>query len=350
MKQNNFLVTFGIEMMTFCVCLVFDFLLDMKVLTPMIFILGVFLVARYTEGYFYGIVASIASVLLVNYAFTFPYFAFDFSPTVSILSAACMMTVTIITSTMTTQIKRQSQVKAESQKESMRANLLRAISHDLRTPLTSIRGACSVLLDEKTSLSDEQRRTLLSEMQENSDWLIHMVENLLTVTRISGDDGVKINKTPVVLEELTESAVSKFNTYHPERPVRVEIPEEFILIPMDAILIEQVILNLLENAVQHAKGMTELRFYAHINDTKAIFEVEDNGAGIPEDRLPGLFSGYLGLGKIPADNRKHNMGIGLSVCSTIIHAHGGTISAENRPEGGACFRFSLPLEEKKDEQ
>lgn len=187
-------------------------------------------------------------------------------------------------------------------------------------------------------------------MRENSDWLVRMVENLLTVTRISGDGGVRINKTPIVLEELTESAVSKFNRQHPEHHVRVEIPEEFILIPMDAILIEQVILNLLENAVQHAKGMTELCFYAHTTETEAIFEVEDDGAGISEDRLPNLFSGYLGSEKTPADNRKHNMGIGLSVCSTIIHAHDGTISAENRPEGGARFRFSLPLEEKKDEQ
>ncbi|HPV99677.1 MAG TPA: DUF4118 domain-containing protein [Oscillospiraceae bacterium] len=350
MKWKNFLIAFGIEIATFCVCMIVDLLLDMKMLTPMIFILGVFLVSRYTEGYFYGIAASIASVLLVNYAFTFPYFAFDFAPTVSFISAVCMMTVTFITSTMTTQIKRQSQVKAENQREKMRANLLRAISHDLRTPLTSIRGACSILLEDGASLSDAQRRTLLAEMQENSDWLVRMVENLLTVTRISADGGVKINKSPVVLEELTESAISKFNKQHPEHPVRVDIPEEFILIPMDAILIEQVLVNLLENAVQHAKGMTELCFSAKVDGTEAIFAVEDDGAGIPEDRLPNLFSGYLGSERIPADNRKHNMGIGLSVCSTIIHAHGGTISAENRPEGGARFRFSLPLEEKKDEQ
>ena len=140
----------------------------------------------------------------------------------------------------------------------------------------------------------------------------------------------------------------KFHKHYPKQAIDVDIPEDFISIPMDAMLIEQVLINLLENAIIHAKGMTELKLSVRIEDKKALFTVEDNGCGIPEEKLGKLFSGYLEKDHTPTDGTRNNMGIGLSVCSTIIKAHDGELFAYNKPEGGAVFGFSLELEEENE--
>ena len=151
-----------------------------------------------------------------------------------------MIIIAILTGTLTTKLKAHEAIKAESERERMRANLLRAISHDLRTPLTTIYGASSALREKGDSLSKEQQDTILKSIQEDSKWLIKMVENLLSITRI-GDGRIKIIKTPVVLDELIDSVMTKFKAGYPDRDVQVHVPDEIIIIPMDAILIEQVI-------------------------------------------------------------------------------------------------------------
>ena len=171
-----------------------------------------------------------------------------------------------------------------------------------------------------------------------------MVDNLLSVTKIDSGD-VKITKTPTVLDELIDSVIHKFKNRYPETPVNLQIPDDFVVIPMDAILIEQVIMNLLENAVIHGKGMTELNLKVTVAFKKAVFEVSDNGCGIREEKLKSIFSGMYGDSKSTGDNHRRNTGIGLSVCSTIVKAHGGEIVAENLKKGGALFRFTLGIEE-----
>ena len=315
-----------------------------QALVPAVFVLAVDLVALVTEGYAYGIAASLISVLAVNYVFTAPYFVFSLTVPENILSTVIMLAVTIITSTLTTQRKRQDQIRSETARESMRANLLRAISHDLRTPLTTIYGSCSAIIENYDRIPKAQQIKLLGEVREEADWLIRMVENLLSVTRIDGGK-VRIVKTPTVLEELIDSVLIKFRKRYPGQAVQVEIPEDFLIIPMDAVLIEQVIINLLENAVQHAEGMTQLWLRVRCKESKAVFEVADNGCGIPRDRLDSLFDGRMD----GADGHK-NMGIGLSVCATIIRAHGGAITGENDPGGGAVFRFTLALDPVEEPQ
>lgn len=314
-----------------------------QTLIPMIFVLGVFFVSLKTQGFFWGITASLISVLAVNYAFTFPYYAFDLITPECLASAIVMLIVAIMTGTLTTQIKVQEKMKAEIDKERMRGNLLRAVSHDLRTPLTSIYGSGSVIIENYDSLSKAQHLKLLGEMKADAEWLIRMVENLLSVTRIDSNK-VKVVKTPTVLEELIDIVLVKFRKHCPNQNVEVEIPEEFVSIPMDAMLIEQVLINILENAVDHAKGMTSLKLRVMLNGNKAKFCICDNGCGIPSERMKDLFTGYLDRGDSPTDGSRNNMGIGLSVCATIIKAHGGEITAENRPEGGAAFTFELEME------
>ena len=349
MKANPFLWKDAVfSLLTLVVTFVLNLLLQQwfqtQTLIPMIFVLGVFLISWRTQGYVWGLAASLISVLAVNYAFTFPYYAFDLITPECLASAVVMLIVSTLTGMLTTQIKRQEKIKAEIVRERMRANLLRAVSHDLRTPLTSIYGASSALLEHYDSFSDEQHMALLGDVREDSRWLIRMVENLLSVTRIDGGN-VKLTKVPTVLEELIDTVLVKFRKRCPDQAVLVELPEEFISIPMDAMLMEQVLTNMLENAVDHAKGMTALKLEVRCDRGLAHFTISDNGCGIPADRMDRLFTGYSDRQDTPADGRRSNMGIGLSVCAAIIRAHGGEIRAENLESGGAAFRFTLETED-----
>ena len=316
---------------------------DTKTMTPMIFVLGVFLVSWRTQGYGFGIAASLISVLAVNWAFTYPYWAFDLISPECISSAVVMLIVSTMTGALTTRLKKQEKLKAEAETERMRGNLLRAVSHDLRTPLTSIYGSCSAIVENFDSIPREKQLLLLKDMQSDAQWLNRMVENLLSVTRVDADK-VRLSKHSTVLEELIDALLVKFHKHYPEQTVHVEIPEDFVSIPMDPMLIEQVLMNLLENAVFHAHGMRNLWLRVEIKNGDAIFSVEDDGCGVPEDRMAHLFTGLLDS-EAPVDSARSNMGIGLSVCRTIIKAHGGELKAHNREEGGSVFRFALEMEE-----
>ena len=314
-----------------------------KTMTPMIFVLGVFLVSWRTQGYFFGIASSLISVLAVNWAFTYPYWAFDLISPECISSAVVMLIVSIMTGALTTRLKQQEKLKAEAETERMRGNLLRAVSHDLRTPLTSIYGSCSVIIENYDTISREKQRKLLTDMQSDAQWLNRMVENLLSVTRVDADK-VRLSKHSVVLEELIDALLVKFHKHYPDTVVQIDIPEAFVSIPMDPMLIEQVLMNLLENAVFHARDMRNLWLRVELQNKDAVFSVEDDGCGIPDDRLDYLFTGLLDS-EAPVDSTRSNMGIGLSVCRTIIKAHGSELKAANRPEGGASFSFALEMEE-----
>lgn len=272
----------------------------------------------------------------------------DFTASENILSAVIMLVVSFLTSALTTKLKKWQTLKAQGEKEKMRANLLRAVSHDLRTPLTTIYGSSSLIIDNYEKLDDNQKKQMVSGIKEDSEWLIRMVENLLSVTRIDSGN-VKLIKTPTVLEELVDSVILKFKKHYPNQNVELDIPDELVVIPMDAILIEQVIINILENAIHHAVGFTKLRLCVFKTDGKAIFEISDNGCGIPSEKLDNIFDGYTEKTNEIYDANKRNAGIGLSVCQTIIKAHDGTITAENLKSGGAVFRFSLSTAEDYNE-
>ncbi len=305
----------------------------------MIFVLAVAAVARFTDGYVCGIVASLAAVIGVNYAFTEPYFAFCLTLPGYPLSFLCFFTVSILISTMTTQIKQQEERNYRAQLEEMRANLMRAVSHDLRTPLTSIAGAANLML-ETPDMSDENRKAMLLAMAEDSQWLIRMVENLLSITRISTETA-KLQKSSEAAEEIISEAVRKFRKRFPELPVEISLPDALLMAPMDPILIEQVIANLLENAAIHALNATKVRVNLRREGDFAVFEICDNGVGLQKKHPDDVFDSTVSH----ASDSKRNMGIGLSVCKAIILAHGGTIFAKNNRDGGACFCFSLPLKE-----
>lgn len=322
---------------------------EMYSVIPAIFTLAVFLISLVTKGYIYGIIASLISVLALNFAFTFPYFKFNFSIPENLVSAIIMLIITTLSCALTIKIKQQESLKAEGEKEKMRANLLRAVSHDLRTPLTTIYGSSSAIAEKSEDLSKEQIVKLAQGIKEDSQWLMGMVENLLSITKINSEK-VDLIKVPVVLEELIDTVLVRFRKRYPKQKIEVDIPDDFVMIPMDAVLIEQVIVNILENAVQHAEGMTQLTLKVFIMGETAVFEIIDDGCGIAKERIGDIFTGYFEKKDAPADHQKSSMGIGLSVCATIIKAHGGHISVENRKTGGCCFRFTLDLEKDYNEQ
>ena len=336
----DLLLTAAILAMATVLCTLLRRIDDGSGYVNLIFVLAVATISRWTEGYFWGIFSAVSGVLFVNYVFTYPYWEFNFTITGYPFTFLAMLTVSMMISAMNTQIKKQERLRIETEKEAVRANLLRAMSHDIRTPLTSIVGNTAAILENEDSFSPEQKRRLLEDVNEDAQWLIRMVENLLSVTRIDGAK-VEVVKTPIVLDELIDSVLIKFSKKHPNQKVITQIPDEFVDIPMDSLLIEQVLLNLLENAVFHAKGMTELMLSVSLVGDKAVFEVSDNGCGLPEDALQKIFTGSYEKSAAPVDGTRRNMGIGLSVCAAIVKAHGSDITAENRKGGGAVFRFAL---------
>lgn len=345
---RNSLKTIIILGISFFISLIIEEFLGASTLIPAIMALAIFLISRITDGFLYGIIASVLSVLLLNFAFMLPYFAFNFSISENIISAVIMLIITIMTSTLTTQLKWQEKVRMESEKEKMRGNLLRAVSHDLRTPLTAIYGSGSTIVENYKQLSEQQLLQLANGICTDSQWLMRMVENILSITRID-NEGIKITKTSTVLEELIDSVLIRFKKTYPNQKIIVDIPQEFISIPMDAVLIEQVLVNILENAMQHATGMTEIKLSVYVMGDKVVFEIKDNGCGIEKERLKGIFKDYFEIKEGPIDNQKKSMGIGLAVCASIIKAHDGVITASNRKEGGCCFRFALDMEMDENE-
>ena len=336
----------GILIVAWITCEVFIFIDPEATSTSMVFLFAVFLVSRFTEGYLYGTLASFISIVVVNFFFTEPIFRLNFTMAGYPLTIGCMLVVAITTGALTTRIKRQNEVKLSAEKEKMRGNLLRAVSHDIRTPLTSIMGASSALLENNGEITSTEQKKLVSGIQEEAQWLLRIVENLLSVTRIDEEHKANIQKTEEAAEEILAEAVTKFRKRYPDIEVCVKIPTEYIQVSVDPILIEQVLINLMENVVHHAGTVSCIMMELKKESGMAVYEVVDDGNGIREDVLPYIFSeSFYHNYEAGGDNRR-NMGIGLSVCQTIAKAHGGVMTAANRkkPEHGAVFRFLLPVD------
>lgn len=318
----------------------------------LIFVLAVFMVSRLTEGYFYGTLASLISVFGVNYVFTYPYMQLDFTLAGYPLTFMTMMFVAIATSMMTSQLKEQEQLQAEAEREKMRGNLLRAVSHDLRTPLTSIIGAAEMLTLSESLRKDEDGRALADGIRKDADWLLRMVENMLSITRL--ESGARLHLREELPEEIIGAAAAKFKKWHPEHRLSIRFPADLLMARMDGVLIEQVILNFLDNAARHADNSREVELECGRQGEMLYIRVSDHGRGLEAAELENLRSGRpVKSARESADSSgdtHRGMGIGLSVCRTIVKAHGGSITAWNRPEGGAVFEFTLPLMEVEHEQ
>lgn len=325
---------------TLCSFLFFFYVPSGSANIALFYVFALVIIARYTKGYRYGVTAALFCVVFINYFFTLPHFKLNFTLSGYPVTFFVMLAITLIISTLTSHMKRQAEALAEAEKEKMRANLLRAVSHDLRTPLTSIIGSVGALRETSSIQTDIELYETASHIYDDANWLLNMVENLLSVTRIQGTDA-HVKKSMEVVEEVVSESVTRLKKRLPKAQIEVLLPDEFIMIPMDAILIEQVLINLLENAVVHAQSSRPVRLRIFLEPDTVVFEVMDYGIGIPQELVHTIFDGIPVSESRSADSKK-GMGIGLGICKTIILAHNGSITAKNHADG-AVFTFTLPL-------
>lgn len=238
----------------------------------------------------------------------------------------------------------QEQALISIEKEKTRSNLLRSVSHDLRTPLTAIYGSASTIANE--NLDKATVKTLAENICEDSNWLIRMVENLLLVTKINSGS-VSLKTQLEAVEEIIAEAVAKVKARDSEINIKVAIPDELLLVHMDGMLIEQVILNLLDNSVKHS-GTDIIEIKLTKEENNAVITVSDKGKGISEKEILAIEKGTAEGNNNVSDGKK-GMGIGLSLCHTIIKAHNGKIIAKNKTKGGAEFSIILPIGEQNNE-
>ncbi len=233
---------------------------------------------------------------------------------------------------------RAKRIKAEGEK--FKTLLLQSVSHDLRTPLTSIAGNADVLLKD-ARIAPETRRELLGAIHDDALWLNDMVENLLSMSRVQDED-IALEKTPEIVDEVIGTAVGKMERRRGGHRLRVELPEDILLVPMDGGLVSRVLINLIDNAIRHSSPTSTIDVSARKDGPQVLFSVADDGGGLGPGDPACVFSRFYAGDR--ADGGRKGMGLGLSICKAIVEAHGGTIRAFNNEQGGATFEFALPLE------
>lgn len=243
--------------------------------------------------------------------------------------------------------KEEEKNKFRIETERLKSNLLRSISHDLRTPLTSIEGSANFILESPQPLDEETVRSLLTDISSDAVWLNNLVENLLNMTKIQ-DGRLIISKAGELACDILSEASSRISKRLGKHNLEINVPEELTLVPMDGHLIIQVLVNLLDNCIKHTREDSNIVVNAYENEKYMVFEVQDNGGGIGEDIQDKIFESFVTSSKESGDMVR-GMGLGLSIVKSIIEAHGGTIMAENNYLGGATFRFTLPLEGRNNE-
>ncbi len=231
----------------------------------------------------------------------------------------------------------------EAQREKLRADLLRAISHDLRTPLTSISGNAELLMDSSILLDDAQKHTLYTDIYEDSAWLISLVENLLSITRIDNKT-LALNLKPELISDLIDEAVTHSEHRASHHHLNVLANDELMMVRVDASLIIQVLVNLIENAVKYSPEGSSIVISTVQKNNQLLVSVADDGLGVPDEIKPRIFEMFFTAGSTRSDARR-GIGLGLALCRAIITAHGGGIWVSDNTPHGSVFTFSLIKEE-----
>lgn len=232
-------------------------------------------------------------------------------------------------------------IRIAMEREKLRSNLLRAISHDLRTPLTGIVGATGVILENIDQLDKSNIGELVSDINEEAIWLINLVENILNMTRI-GEGKLVIEKNHEVVDDIVYEAIRHIKTLAKSRSISVSVPDEVVTLLVDGKLIVQVLINLLDNAIKHTQENCNMFVRVFTKDETVVFEVADDGHGIDESLKDSIFNSFETSSTKVIDG-KRGMGLGLAICRAIVEAHNGTLSLSRAEEGGALFTFIIPI-------
>ena len=232
---------------------------------------------------------------------------------------------------------------AMARAEQLRSNLLRSISHDLRTPLTSISGNAGVLMSDGGSLTAEHRNRIYRDIYDDSMWLINLVENLLSITRME-NGSIKLNIHPELLDEVFAEALAHLDRNAGQHQISVELKDDLIMADMDARLIVQVVINIVNNAIKYTPEGSRILVSAERQGAWVQVRIADDGPGIPAEAREKLFDMFYTANNARGDGRR-GLGLGLSLCRSIVTAHGGTIAALDNPPHGTAFVFTLHASE-----
>lgn len=233
-------------------------------------------------------------------------------------------------------------IRFAMERERLRSTLLRAVAHDLRSPLTTLSGASNLLAYNYDTLNESERQKLSMDISEEIAWLTRLVENILNMTRIN-DTELALHKIDEVVDDVVSEAISHVEKLLVGRSFSVNLPDDVVMVPMDGKLIVQVLINLLDNAIRHTPSESEITLEVATQTQFLIITVSDTGNGIDEHIKKNLFEQFVTLDGGVTDG-KRGMGLGLAICKAIVEAHGGKIHAEDNQPKGSKFVFTLPLE------
>lgn len=308
----------------------------------------IFLLAVVVAALRYGSGPSLLAAALSGAGFAFffapPIFRFSISDLTHIVTFLVLVGVAVVVSELARRVRvreRESEARRlEVEREHLRGTLLGAVSHDLRTPLASIMGAASALATDGDGMPPATRTELARSIQHEAERLNRRVRELLDMTRLESG-AVTVRKEWEAVEDVVGAALARAEALLAGRPVVTRIPDDLPLVPMDAQLVEQVLTNLVENAVKYSDPGTPVEVSVTAGPDEIVVEVADRGPGLPDGEEERVFTKFV---RLDNGRRSDGVGLGLAVCRAIVELHGGWIRAQNRDGGGGAFRFGLPLE------
>lgn len=310
-----------------------------------VYLLGMLIISVFTRGWLCNLIGAISSVLAFNYFFTSPKFTFLVYDRGYPITFLIMFSSGVLTGTLMSKIRKQSKemekANLHAKSEQLRADLLRSISHDLRTPLTSMSGNASNLLYNSEGMDLETKKLIYKDLYDDSMWLINIVENLLAVTRIENGQ-MKLNISTEVLDEIISAALTHVVRMDDEHCVENITQDDLILVMADSRLIIQVLVNLVDNAIKYTKKGSKIIIESGIVGEMAQIRVIDDGEGIAKENVPHIFDMFYTAENKVVDSRR-SMGLGLYLCKAIVMAHHGTISYSDNVPHGSIFTITLPL-------
>jgi len=339
-KGRDWLLSIG----SVAVCTVLSSLISSYVTLvdlAMIYLLGIVVAASFSsKGH--SLLATILSVAAFDFFFVPPYLTFAVHDVRYLVTFAVMFVVAVVISRLTLRVREQAEAAhhalLRAEKETLRNTMLSSVSHDLRTPLAAITGAATTLLQQEAVLDHHNKQELTQTIAEEAEHLNHIIRNVLDMTRLESR-AITIKKEWQSLEEIVGVVLNRLSEKLKDRQVAVSLPEDLPLVPFDPLLIEQVLMNLFDNALKYTSSGTPLELSASVRGSAVAIELADRGPGLAQGGEEHIFDKFV-RGTGPGGG----IGLGLAICRAIITAHGGRIWAENRIGGGAVFRFALPLE------
>ena len=308
----------------------------------MLYLLSVLWVAtHHSRGA--AILASALGVAIFDFAFVQPYYTFAVADRQYLVTFAVMLLTALVISTLTHRMRQQAALARQAwervEAEFLRNTLLSGVSHELRTPLAAITGAASTLIETDSALNKETRQDLLETIYSESERMERLITNLLDMTRMESG-GMVLKREWLPVQELVGSALRRHDRRLQGREVKSNLPADLPLIHADGVLIEQVLTNLIDNAIEYTPPQSSIEVAASVSDHEIAIEVSDRGPGLPAGTEKRVFEKFF---RIRPTETRRGIGLGLAIVRGIVEAHGGQISAANRPDGGALFRFTLPL-------